>query len=153
MGERPKHIKRCSYFPRLTKKNHSAESCKNANYNCIAYAAGSTTIKWWPIFHKDAYWPPAAPNAETIDAFIKAFATLGYVECADGSFEQGIEKVAIYSKDGTHSGKPTHAARQINGQNKWASKLGDDYDIHHNQRAIGGGGYGEIVTFMQRPRN
>jgi hypothetical protein len=151
MWKRPKHIKRSAYFPRLTKKNHSIESCKDGNYNCIAYAAGSTTIKWWPIFQKDAYWPPKVPYSETIDAFIKAFATLGYAECADGSFEQGIEKVAIYSKDGTRSGKPTHAARQVEGQ-KWASKLGGDYDIHHSQLAIGGGGYGEITAFMKRTR-
>lgn len=105
--------------------------------------------KWWPIFRKDAYWPLGVPYSETVDAFIRAFQTLGYVECLDGTFVQDTEKIAIYSNDGTRGGKPTHAAKQVDGR-QWASKLGGDYDIHHNQTAIGGGGYGEIAVFMQR---
>jgi hypothetical protein len=68
-----------------------------------------------------------------------------------GSFVDGIEKIALYSNDGTRAGKPTHAARQVAGQ-QWGSKLGGDYDIHHHQNAVGGGGYGEIAVFMQRPK-
>ena len=116
MGQRPKHIKRSNYFPRLSKKNHSVESDKDGNYNCIAYAAGSTMKKWWPIFRKDAYWPLGVPYSETVDAFIRAFQTLGYVECLDGTFVQDTEKIAIYSNDGTRGGKPTHAAKQVDGQ-------------------------------------
>ena len=153
VGQRPKHIKRSNHFPRLTKKNHSVESDRDGTYNCIAYTAGSTTIKWWPVFRKDAYWPPGIPYNETVEAFVQAFGTLGYAECADGSFIDGIEKIAIYSRDGTRSGRPTHAAKQVDDKT-WASKLGNEYDIHHRDSlAVGGGGYGEIAVFMKRPRS
>jgi hypothetical protein len=152
VGQRPKHIKKSTYFPRLNKKNHSVESDRDGGYNCIAFAAGITTIKWWPIFHKDAYWPADVPYSETVDAFVRAFGTLGYVECQDGSFVLGVEKIAIYSRDGTRAGRPTHAARQVD-EKSWASKLGNDYDIHHRERVVSGGGYGEIAVFMQRPRS
>jgi hypothetical protein len=137
--QRPKYIQKSKYFPRLNKKNHSIESDQDADYNCISYAAGTTSIKWWPVFRKDAYWPPGVPYSETIDAFIRAFETLGYVECHDGYFVEGVEKIAIYSHDGTRAGRPTHAAKQVDAKN-WMSKLGGDYDIRHWERAVGAAG-------------
>jgi hypothetical protein len=151
VGTRPKHIKKNNAFPRINKKNHTVESDRDGNYNCIAYAAGSTTIKWWPVFAKDAFWPPGIPYSETLDAFTRAFGTLGYAECQDGAYVEGVEKIAIYTTDGTRGGTPTHAARQVS-QATWASKLGGSYDIHHKERAVSGGLYGDIAVFMQRAR-
>src|SRR5437773_1217674 len=91
-------------------------------YNCIAWAAGKTDNWWWPIDDPSAFWPiPIDPlDPVTLDAFIKAFATEGYLVCADGSLENGFEKIAIYVDRG---GEPTHAARQLlNGT--WTSKMG-----------------------------
>lgn len=62
----------------------------------------------------------------TLEAFIAAYASLGYEPCDDGRLEPGIEKVVIY----TLSGKPTHAARQLS-KGTWTSKLGKDVDIEH----------------------
>ncbi|WFU68582.1 hypothetical protein [Bradyrhizobium sp. CB2312] len=115
-------------------------------YNCIAYAAGETHRRWWPIFHPDYYWPPGAPKINSIASFVAAFQTLGYVECVDGTFEKGFEKVAFYALNGV----PTHAARQI-GSGKWVSKLGDGFDIQHLPDAVSSGIYGQIEKYMKRP--
>jgi hypothetical protein len=154
MGQRPKHIKKSVAFPRLDKKNHFVISDRDTIYNCIAYVVGVTTIKWWPalpLFRSDVYWPLSVPSIETLDAFLKAFGTHGYVECENGDFIEATEKISIYTKDGTRGGKPTHAAKQLDEQN-WASKLGDAYDICHKERAVGGGIYGEIAAYMRRTK-
>jgi hypothetical protein len=148
MAQRPKHIKKSNEFPRLNKQNHDVTSDKSGNYNCIAWAAGTTTIKWWPVFAPDAYWPPSAPKVETLDAFIKAYETLGYAVCADGSYVEGTEKIAIYTK----SGKPVHAARQIDAVN-WTSKLGGREDISHHRDVVSDGMYGTIEVYMSRPKS
>ena len=70
------------------------------------------------------------------------------LETADGSYIEGFEKIAVYAMS---SGRPTHAARQV-GPNKWASKLGNWYDIEHTEGAISGGDYGQVVRYMQRQR-
>jgi hypothetical protein len=108
-------------------------------------------MKWWPVFRRDAYWPKGVSFGETLGTFVKAFETLSYTECPDGSFVEGMEKIALYTNDGTREGRPTHAARQI-GPGKWVSKLGDSYDIHHKQGAVSGGIYGDIAAFMHRPK-
>jgi hypothetical protein len=144
---RRKSIKKCREFPRITKKNHSVESDQNRRYNCIAYAAGVTHIKWWPIFHPDAFWPKDAPHSDGPSAFVKAFETLGYSLCENGKYEEGKEKIAFYASQGGVK----HAARQV-GRSLWASKLGDLEDIHHEISAVAGGLYGEPSFFMVRPK-
>jgi hypothetical protein len=145
-GTRPKNIKKDARFPSLNKKNNKVTSDRDARYNCVAFAAGETTRKWWPVFHPDAYWPAEAPRINAIASFVAAFATLGYEECDDGRIEAGFEKVAFYAL----SGQPKHAARQL-PSGKWQSKLGDWYDIEHDRDAISDGDYGQIVKFMKRP--
>lgn len=91
-------------------------------------------------------WPPSASREETIKAFIEAFESIGYSECADAEFEKGFVKVAIYTDS---AGKPTHAARQLtNGQ--WTSKCGDLEDIEHTLEAFEGSTYGSPVAFLKR---
>ncbi|MEQ9491270.1 MAG: hypothetical protein RIM72_19995 [Alphaproteobacteria bacterium] len=84
---------------------------------------------------------------EDLEAFIKAFETIGYKECNNGDLEIDNEKIAIYSKNG----KPTHAAKQV-ASGKWSSKLGNYFDIEHIETALDGPQYGKIALFMSRPK-
>jgi hypothetical protein len=143
---RPKHIKKYPLIPSLNKRNNDITSDADPQYNCVAFAAGVTNRKWWPLFQPDFYWPPGAPKINSIGSFVTAFSTLGYVECEDGSFEEGFEKVAFYVRNG----QPTHAARQV-GPGRWKSKLGDWYDIEHTNDAVSSGHYGQIEKYMKRP--
>jgi hypothetical protein len=59
-------------------------------------------------------WPSGVPREVTLNAFIQAFATLGYMLCQDAVLEVGFEKIAFYAirePDGSFS--PTHAAKQL----------------------------------------
>ena len=118
-------------FPAL--ENYSETSLPDADYNCIAWAAGNTTEWWWP--------------GDTVDPFIEAFQNIGYHLCSNGQLEEGFEKVAIYAD----STAVTHMARQLpSGQ--WTSKLGTSVDIEHATPAeLEGGLYGNVVQYMRRP--
>jgi len=96
------------------------------------------------------FWPPNVPREETVDSFIVAFQGLGFTVCADESFEQGFEKVALFAKKGV----PTHAARQLtNGSNagRWTSKMGSGIDVAHALQAVCGKSYGQVTVVMKRP--
>lgn len=140
-------------FPNLTAADHAITSPATRTYNCIAWAADDITAKWWPDQFGIGKWPPNTPRAETIDAFILAYGTLGYVPCTDGNLEKGFEKVAIYANrevDGSLS--PTHAARQFANGN-WTSKLGDFEDIeHYSLSCLDSAIYGRAVVYLRRPR-
>ena len=142
-------------FPHLNpgqNGNHTRMSWSTSRYNCIAWAADDPMRPWWPQSY-NAYWPPSPViNANTIPAFMSAFESLGYVDCAgDYSLELGYEKIAIYAWP---NGDPQHAARQLaNGQ--WTSKLGLRYwpDIRHSlPKDVSGPLYGQPVCCMKRPR-
>lgn len=133
-----------SVFPGLRSTSYTITSEDTRRYNCIAWAAGGTAKWWWPKTH---YWPPGCPVELAVDSFVDGFGTLGYVSCDDGVLEEGIEKIAIYAKEGC----PTHAARQLrNG--RWTSKLGAHVDIEHEVDGLDCESYGEIVRFLKRPR-
>ena len=82
-------------FPNLNPQNHSPTSPVDFRYNCIAWAAGDQTRKWWPDAFGIGYWPPGIAREETVAAFIAAFQTLGFSICSDNSFEVGFEKIVI----------------------------------------------------------
>lgn len=134
------------WFPKLRKRRHEFTSVRTVSYNCIAWAASEQHRVWWPSIMPGAYWPRAAPRVETIEAFVAAFATIGYQSCEGDSLEQGFEKVAIFAKDG----KPTHAARQLS-DGIWTSKLGKSVDVSHALGGLKGDKYGEPVHFLKRP--
>ena len=93
-----------------------------------------------------AYWPKDAPREVKLQAFIAAYAGLGYEVCSSGDLEPGFEKIALYAKP---AGTPAHAARQLpNG--KWTSKLGDEEDIEHDLPGLECTRYGEVRQFMRR---
>jgi len=136
-----------SVFPHLTPFNHSITSPVSPDYNCIAWAAGDTERWWWPIAGSFAYWPSNVPAQETLDAFIKAFGTLGFIPCEDPHIEHGHEKIALYVDE---NGKPAHAARQLpNGQ--WTSKLGQGQDIEHELDGLTDSLYGTVAQILKRP--
>ena len=137
-----------SHFPNLKAAGYRIESPQDPRYNCVAWAAGESTVFawWWPV--GAGYWPATAPREETIEAFATAFATVGYRPCdMDVSLEDDFEKIAIYAI----AGKPKHAARQLrNG--RWTSKLGREWDIEHALDGLEGATYGRVVLVLRRPR-
>jgi len=133
-------------FPSLTSSNHRVTSPPTPRYNCIAWSAGDERRWWWPDPGRQAYWPADVPREETIDAFVKAYATLGYEPCESAVPEPGLERVALYAR----GEQPAHAARQLpNG--KWSSKLGRGEDVEHDLEALEGPLYGSVVQVLRRP--
>ena len=138
---RPDNFKCCS-----DRTNHLPHN----GYNCIAWAAGKTDNWWWPIDAPGAFWPiPLDPiDPITIKAFVQTFEAEGYRVCADGEFENGFEKIAIYANA---DNEPTHAARVLpNGA--WTSKMGKGEDIEHDTpQVVESEFYGTVKVFMKRP--
>ena len=134
-------------LPRLKASNHTLTSPATDEYNCIGWAAGEDDRWWWP-FGDYYYWPEGVQVANTVDAFVEAFATLGYKRCESGGLDQGLEKVAIYARNGL----VTHMARQLD-TGRWTSKLGNMFDIEHeNLPVVSGGIYGAIAEILARDR-
>ena len=105
------------------------KSPASTEYNCIAWAAHETGRWWWPDAMNQYYWPPGVPRVESLDAFVAAYASLGYELCSSAEFEDGFERVIVYV-DGAN--RPTHAARQL-PTGWWTSKLGSQEDVEHDK--------------------
>ena len=143
-----------SDFPELTQDNHTITSVADRHYNCIAWAAGETTRKWWPDRRNIGWWPRGVQRAETMGAFVAAYGTLGFRLCFDGSLEPGVEKLAIFGRtiQPDKPPVPTHAALQLES-GQWTSKLGDLEDISHAPvDALNGPIYGKVACYLSRPR-
>lgn len=135
-------------FPNLGNTDFFITSPQTKRYNCIAWAAGEAGQWWWPDPMLNDIWPDDAPREETLEAFIKAFALLGYSPCDNGGHEMGFEKVAIFLNS---EKKPTHMARQLDS-GKWTSKLGRLEDIEHDLAGVEGDAYGKVAHFLKRSR-
>jgi hypothetical protein len=142
-------------FPKLKRADYYVTSDETPDYNCIAHAADKNDNWWWPD-DQPAYWPKGLDKAETVEAFVNAYATLGYAKCDDDStaLEAGFEKVAIYVDA---AGVPAHAAKQL-PDGAWTSKLGEWEDIRHatpesmeDDGALGLG-YGKVTVILKRKR-
>ena len=144
-------------FPNLTDNDRwRIKSPFDKRYNCIAWAAGDITRRWWPTIFPPVgappdYWP--VEREETVECFVRAFATLGYMPCESGDYEFGYQKVAIYADSDL---TPTHMARQ-SFWGGWLSKLGDYHDIFHprlvdveGDTSPEAGQYGIVVKFIKR---
>jgi hypothetical protein len=133
-------------FPFLSNSNCIVTSPATPSYNCIAWAARDTRRWWWPV-PGVYFWPSSAPYEETIEAFVAAFATLGFQQCETAALENGWEKVVIYVNA---SRVPTHMARQL-PDGAWTSKLGSYFDIQHSQpEDVEGPAYGSPVVYLRR---
>ena len=131
------------HFPGLRAGDYQVTSSSDIRYNCIAWAAGDSAQWWEPS--PGGHWPPDVPRLLTLDAFIEAFASLGYEPCETEEPERGVEKIALFASHG----EVTHAARQLpNG--RWTSKLGMDVDIEHVLRCPEGSVYGEVAKVLSR---
>lgn len=135
-------------FPRLLGCAFRVTSLADADYNCIAWAAGDTAEWWEPDVDRDYYWPPGIRREYTLEAYKGAYQTIGYKVCASPEREKGWEKVAIFTNA---MGTPKHAARQLpTGQ--WTSKCGEWVDIEHSVLdAVSGNDYGQVACVMKRP--
>ena len=133
-------------FPGLAGKDFKVTSAKDADYNCIAWAAGVNDDWWWPGAPGRTHWPAGVPREERIEAFRLVFGTLGFELSSTEEMEAGFEKIAIFAN--TH-GVPKHAARQL-PTGRWTSKLGKMEDIEHDLRDIEGDVYGAVVLVMKR---
>jgi hypothetical protein len=137
------------WFPNLEHEIYCAESERDEDYNCIAWAAGECDTPWWPTPDpNDAFWP-ITWRAVHKDCFIAAFKAHGkYEVCAtDFGLEPGYEKVALYldSQD-----EPQHMARQLS-TGIWTSKMGKSWDVlHQTPKGVEGDRYGHVVIVMRR---
>lgn len=131
------------HFPNLQITQYKITSSKDCGYNCIAYSFEDDTRWWWP--DPSYYWPSGIPMEETLEAFVRAYESIGYSVCENGKYEFGYKKVAIYTFP---DGKPTHAARQL-PSGKWTSKLGNLEDIEHELNGLFGNSYGTVATFLK----
>lgn len=103
---------------------------------------------WWPRKGFGIYWPPGFDLSDEVSVLVRIFEVHGYSRCADGSREDGYEKVAIYSRDNRFK----HAARQL-PYGRWASKLGEEQDIEHElAEHLLSRSYGDTILFMRRRR-
>ena len=134
-------------FPGLRSTPYQITSPPDPSYNCIAWAAGSTSDWWWPLERdRRTFWPAGASREVSLTAFVAAFAALGYAAGSDESVELGFKKVALFADP---QGVPTHAARQL-PTGRWTSKLGQAEDIDHELRALEGEVYGAVVAVLRR---
>ena len=137
-------------FPNLQTEGYTVRSPKTPRYNCIAWAAGETHRWWW--YNLGYYWPTGVPRANSLEAFVQAFATLGFSECenrerANPLYEADFDRVALYALIGA----PKHAAKQIDART-WSSKIGNNIDIEHTLRGLEGPFYGNVVKILKRPK-
>lgn len=135
-------------YPNLRSEGYTPRSPKSVKYNCIAWAVGDNRRWWSPQI--GYFWPPGAARINSIDAYIQALGTAGYVECVASEctnppYESGVSRIALYILNGT----PKHAARQIT-DNLWASKMGSGIDIEHTLRALEGPYYGWVQKILKR---
>lgn len=118
----------------------------DADYNCIAWAAGEQNRFWWPRPEEEYYWPSDVPRVETREAFIQAFGALGFevFEYMSVSWDPKEWEVVAFLQRGD---EVRHAARQL-PTGRWTSKMGVGMDIDHEIT----GGYGGVGWMMRRPR-
>lgn len=131
-------------FPRLRHSPWERTSPATDMYNCIAWAADDKENWWDP----EQYWPEDAPRECSVEAYVAAFATLGYEPCGlDVAFDTSYDRVVIYADDGG----PTHMARQL-ADGRWTSKCGYGQDITHTLDGLSGDMYGRPILALRRPK-
>jgi hypothetical protein len=86
------------------------------------------------------------PREASVEAFVRAYETLGFGVCEDGGLEPRVERISIYAAS---DGRPQHVARQL-PSGLWTSKLGRLEDIEHELEGLRGELYGMVRVFMKR---
>jgi len=149
-------------FPHLTENNHKPTSnatpeppVSNAYciYNCFAFVIGDETKFWWPN-DEYSYWPHSnAPDS--VQELVSVLEEHNYEECNDGSYEKGVQKIAIFE----NRGDAVHVAIQPPYRNGiWKSRMQYNIDIEHDDLGSletwpeddpSRQGYGRAVKFMR----
>ena len=145
MGVSRWEVQLVGFFPQLASEDFKIVGPHTKQYNCIAFAAGDTNIRW---DDDDGYWPEGATRSASIDSLKEVFVAIGFEQCDGGSVEPGFEKVALYEQQGAW----THAAVQT-PRGTWRSKMGDGPVIEHdNPESLSGGPYGNPTIYMRRTK-
>lgn len=135
-------------FPGLRPGNHRITSQADPVYNCLSWA-NHNTDRWLDPNRPTGYWPRDIPAHLTLNNLTKVYETDGWSRCDSRDFEEGYEKLAIYTD---RRGLPLHAARQL-GNGKWTGKLGAAEDIEHEDLEVfNGSDYGQPARYLRRPR-
>src|SRR5258706_6419193 len=95
-------------FPKLADCEWQLRSDAEKQYNCLAWAFGSTESWWESIRYHGYYWPARIPREDSVDNWVKIAELHGFELCADGEFDAGSEKLAIFVNQ---FGEPGHIAR------------------------------------------
>jgi hypothetical protein len=139
-----------AHFPNLVFGNYQDTSRPTKKYNCIAWAMGEDHRRW--DVAPGYYWPEGISRSWTLEGLEAAFATKGYFPCANGTLEDGVEKIVLYAAMYGMRVHPTHAALQ-RPSGKWTSKLGHEDDLDHDHPdVLSGPGYGQVFKYYSRPR-
>ncbi|MBP6830105.1 MAG: hypothetical protein KA978_04935 [Deltaproteobacteria bacterium] len=129
-------------------------SPSNHRYNCFAWAAGVSHRHWSPDCDpEDALitWPAeAVGEGLSAERFVRAYETVGFSCCANGTLEAETEKVALYADA---AGDVVHAAWQRE-DGWWWSKFGGEWEdfVHATAEALLGGECARVAVWLQRPR-
>lgn len=116
-----------AFLPRLGEAPHKVTS-QPADYNCVGWVNRDFKHWWEPEIHWPAATIPVPPLDEPdLDSYVALFESWGFVLCDDGSFEEGLLKIAIYSRDGFFH----HVAKQVPPIRWWSSKIGRAHDLRH----------------------
>jgi hypothetical protein len=106
-----------------------------------------TRQQWHPHAFGGLYWP-AGEQPDNLESWVAGYGLLGYQPCDSPLFEEGLEKLAIY----TDAFGPSHVARQCaNGY--WTSKMGKMEDIEHTLAGLENGKYGRVAVILVRRRS
>ena len=135
-------------WPSLSSTQYRITSPHTPSYNCLAWAAQESDRWWSPLPEDDYYWPEGVHREVSVEAFSKAYETLGFKVCNNADLEPDVEKIAFYV---TSDGKPQHVARQL-PSGLWTSKLGRLEDIEHELRGLDGALYGTVHLLMARKK-
>jgi hypothetical protein len=141
------------HFPELQGKRWEIRSPFERGYNCHAWGVCETRVRWEPT--PDDYWPPGLRTGDisdyNLENFIRAYTRVGFRLCADGKYEFGFQKIAIYCESDGVEEWPQHTARQTCFGHAWLSKLGDHEDIRHESlNDLAGRHYGRVTQYMKR---
>lgn len=134
------------WFPKMVGKNFNFYEPDNKfDFNCLSFSLDMDTWIW-----TNENWPKDIPNNLGILSFKLLFEQKGYRNCDNSNYEDGYEKIAIYSKDGN---TPSHVSKQTSGI--WKSKTGK-YIIEHELEWLSGNSsdtYGDVVIIMKKLKN
>ena len=110
----------------------------DSNYNCAAWACGSSDRFWWPRWG-------------AMDKFDALFGWELQGETTENEkYEPGFVKVALYGRVMSGYLRPAHLARQL-PSGDWVSKAGGSYVYLHGLRDVEGDLYGELLRVYKIP--